>query len=59
MLYLIDQFQVSQLCLKGLGKTYEIKLFYTVICHLFMIKESKPLRELFCNDTNYQFDAWI
>lgn len=39
MLYLIDQFQVTH---KRLGKTYEIKLFDTVICHLFMIKESKP-----------------
>lgn len=36
MLYLIDQFQVTQLCLKRLGKTCEIKLFYTVICHFLM-----------------------
>lgn len=52
MLYLIDQFQVSQLCLKRVGKTYEIKLFDTVICHLFMIQESKPSWELFCSDTS-------
>lgn len=44
---------------KKIRKNLWNKTFDTVICHLFMIQESKPSWELFCNDTNYQFDAWI